>query len=460
MPSRGSDRSDFDWRLFPEAEEYLLGLVRGFLSRHSYAANLADRIERETSTRFLDWIDHIVIRESEADIKALEKLGFDLGPDRETPDGMHSFRRYGSTLFPILLTQKAMTQLAIKVERVEDFRERILPKAPIQGEPMSPLRIMEVSRKYDHHLIAVERRGTPEFVLRIPNDLVQYKAALENFSKRRRAFDSDEEGIKATEELVERTVSSLNPSRAADAFFRAERIYWEGRNTAGHIQKIRQEALGLGWANHDHHAFRCSRENFKHVVSILELLGMRKRERFYAGKQAGWGAQVLEQGDCNIVVFADVDMGETETSGDFGEVGLLPREELGTIGLWVGLHGESLLQAGLHHIASRFSFDGVTRELAAQDVGMMAPFSDFEFLKQAFTTAEMWQVDEARAKELMLGGVIDLDGFDGFVKKGAIGSHLENIERAQGFKGFNQDSVNVIITATDPRIQTQTEPGA
>ena len=41
---------------------------------------------------------------------------------------------------------------------------------------------------------------------------------------------------------------------------------------------------------------------------------------------------------------------------------------------------------------------------------------------------------------------------EGFEQIGAIGSHLELIERRQGFKGFNQNSVSVIIQATDPRI--------
>jgi hypothetical protein len=35
--------------------------------------------------------------------------------------------------------------------------------------------------------------------------------------------------------------------------------------------------------------------------------------------------------------------------------------------------------------------------------------------------------------------------------QGAIGSHLENLQRKGGFKGFNQKSVSVIIQATDPR---------
>ena len=34
---------------------------------------------------------------------------------------------------------------------------------------------------------------------------------------------------------------------------------------------------------------------------------------------------------------------------------------------------------------------------------------------------------------------------------GAIGSHLENLERNDGYKGFNQKGVSDIIARTDPR---------
>jgi hypothetical protein len=40
-----------------------------------------------------------------------------------------------------------------------------------------------------------------------------------------------------------------------------------------------------------------------------------------------------------------------------------------------------------------------------------------------------------------------------FGSEGAIGSHLENQQRKGGFKGFNQKSVRVIISETDPRKQ-------
>ncbi len=43
------------------------------------------------------------------------------------------------------------------------------------------------------------------------------------------------------------------------------------------------------------------------------------------------------------------------------------------------------------------------------------------------------------------------------MKQGALGSHLENLQRREGYKGFNQKNVSIIIKKTDPRLQTYEE---
>jgi hypothetical protein len=43
-----------------------------------------------------------------------------------------------------------------------------------------------------------------------------------------------------------------------------------------------------------------------------------------------------------------------------------------------------------------------------------------------------------------------------FAVRGAIGSHLENIQRGEGFKGFNQQTISDIILRTDPRATPST----
>src|SRR4029077_17650326 len=119
------------------------------------------------------------------------------------------------------------------------------------------------------------------------------------------------------EELIDRAVHALGVDWACDLFFAAEREYWQRRNRAGQFQKARQDRLGLGWANHDHHTYRSSRQHFPRLITMLEKLGFTLRERFYAGHEAGWGAQVLEQPVTGITIFADVDMSAEELQGDF-----------------------------------------------------------------------------------------------------------------------------------------------
>src|SRR2546430_2887959 len=105
----------------------------------------------------------------------------------------------------------------------------------------------------------------------------------------------------------------------------------------------------------------------------------------------------------------------------------------------------------MHHLECQFDFDALKEQLEGQGgVKVMKPFTDFPYLRQAFTEGERWPVREERIAALLGAKLITADQAGGFRKNGAIGSHLENLERNQGFKGFNQTGVSEIITATDP----------
>ena len=52
---------------------------------------------------------------------------------------------------------------------------------------------------------------------------------------------------------------------------------------------------------------------------------------------------------------------------------------------------------------------------------------------------------------MLRAGAITLDEADRFRRFGAIGSHLEILERNEGYKGFNRAGINEIIRDTDPR---------
>jgi hypothetical protein len=278
--------------------------------------------------------------------------------------------------------------------------------------------------------------------------------AREIWEARRRRFDDEREGFDATEATLERLLE-LCGSRdlACHLVFEVERDYWQSRNRAARAQKARQDRLGLGWANHDHHTFRSSRRYFPRLIAIFERLGFVLRERFHAGKQAGWGAQIVEHPTTGIVIFADLDLAPDEATHDFAHEPLRDLARPNTVGLWVGLHGESIFEAGMHHLEAQFDFDGLRHGLQV-DAGIetMKPFSNFPFLRQAFTTGERWDVDPRRADRCLELGWIDAEQHAKFLREGAIGSHLENLERKEGYKGFNQQAVSAILAAVDPRL--------
>jgi hypothetical protein len=87
------------------------------------------------------------------------------------------------------------------------------------------------------------------------------------------------------------------------------------------------------------------------------------------------------------------------------------------------------------------------------NIKVMKPFTDYPHLRQAFTEGERWRVSEERVARLLEKGQITAEQAEKFRKEGALGSHLENLERNEGFKGFNQKGVSEIIAKTDPRKQ-------
>jgi hypothetical protein len=313
-----------------------------------------------------------------------------------------------------------------------------------------------VSSENDVELCIVERHGHRGFAVpSMESDKAQaILRHAEIFRRRRRSFADEADGFAHANELVDAAIAELGVDRTCDLFFAAEREYWQRRNRAAQVQKARQDRLGLGWANHDHHTYRSSREHFAPLIAFLEKLGFHCRERFYAGHDAGWGAQVLEQPTAGVVIFADVDMSPDEVLGDFSHAGLRPRKALGTVGLWCALHGEAFLEAGMHHLECQFDFEALKQQMEGElGVKVMKPFTNFPHLRQAFTEGEVWPVRPERIDPLLSAGRITAEQAKQFREKGALGSHLENLERNQGFKGFNQTGISEIIARTDPRKQ-------
>jgi hypothetical protein len=345
--------------------------------------------------------------------------------------------------------------LAIKVEEIDDFLQAHGMTGEISptGQPGGPLRMAQVAAADGIGFWVVERHGFNGFTRQTAtvDQIAAAKRHFERFTNRRRRFDAPAEGFAHAGKLIREAQQEIGVDWATDRFFAAERAYWQSRNRAAQAQYDRQQHLGLGWANHDHHTYRSSRACFRELIATLELMGFQCRERFYAGREAGWGAQVLEQHTCGLCVFADVDLSPDEVAEDFAHQPLAHRDRLGTVGLWCALHGEAFLEAGMHHLEAQFSFDAARDQLRQTGILSMAPFTELPYLRQGFTAGEIWQVEELRIDRLLAAGRITHEQADKFRREGALGSHLEVLQRDDGYKGFNQTGISDIITRTDPR---------
>ena len=458
--------SKFDWQRFPGAEDRVNAWVAEALAGNAFASRLSERMKLETSTRFVDWVDHLALGDRPGLARDLAGLGFARQMLADAA-GVAVYAHDGG-MFPRLVVVpddggSAVREIAIKVESIAAFSRSHDLGLSIAGDPLGPFRIARVPG-VSTGFAAVERRGYLGFDpysgemarqgrMR-PHAARDALAARELWEGRERSFDEDEAGFDYTERLLERVIeTACAVDLACHLIFEVERDYWQSRNRAARVQKTRQDRLGLGWANHDHHTFRCSRRFFPRVIAIFERLGFQLRENFHAGEHAGWGAQIVEHPTTGVVIFADLDLAAEEAQYDFAHRPLddLPRPN--TVGLWVGLHGESMLDAGMHHLEAQFNFDSLRDDLKSEaDVETMKPFSDFPFLRQAFTAGERWPVSRRRADRLLARGWIDEEQHAKFVADGALGSHLENLQRREGYKGFNQHAVSAIIAATDPRL--------
>lgn len=441
----------FQWRPQPEAARLVGELTATLCEKCPPVRQLAERMRSETGTRLVDWIDHFMCPAGEELKRRLRETGFVAEEQGHAATWSHP---HG--LFPrVRLRDRARPGAAIKVDSVSDFVEAqgLKGRVEIEGGPHATPRRARVFEIDEGEWWAFERHGGADYQ---PHESTAERAAAVEqhrraFRQRRRDFTDDAEGFAHAEQLTRDAVAALGAERASDLFFAAEREYWQSRNRAAQVQKARQDRLGLGWGNHDHHTYRSSREHFARLIALLERLGLVCRERFYAGSEAGWGAQVLEQPHSGVVVFADVDLAPGEVAQDFAHEPLTPQKELGTVGLWCRLHGEAALPAGMHHLEAQFDFQAAREQLRAEGIESMAPFTDFPYLKQCFTQGETWPVRPERIDALLAEGRITPEQAEKFRREGAIGSHLEILERNDGYKGFNQTGVSEIIRATDPR---------
>ncbi len=335
----------FEWRPQPQAAALVNRLLSEYVAQHARLADLGRQMLMQTGTRLADWVDHLVVS-SESIAGEAATVGYEL--DHSTG----AWRHPGGMFPPLVAAPRPMhgdlaAGVAIKVEDLDFFLQT--HGLPNQGAPLGPrggtFRSALVEAANDIGFWIVERHGSNDFTQ--PTVTAQQITAsehhFERFNARQRNFDRPADGFVHAQRLIRDAQTDIGLDWTTGRFFAAERAYWQSRNRAAQAQYARQQRLGLGWANHDHHTYRSSRECFGDLIATLELLGFECRERFYAGREAGWGAQVLEQHRCGLCVFADVDLSPDEVAHDFAHQPLAKRDELGTVGLWCALLGEAFL---------------------------------------------------------------------------------------------------------------------
>lgn len=444
------------WQPLPDATRLVLGSVDEFCRRCPAAERLGNELREKTGTRLFDWIDHLACPFDLDRDEKLRQLGFVAESGECSVVWSHPW----ALLPTIVVHREPIWRAAVKVDSVADFlaAHRLTDNVTIEGDEHAQLRRAKVASHTDFEgslaeLWIVECHGCRGWEVpktsEAQSDAVPYH--LDAFRHRQRLTDPLA-GFDHAAKLIKSAINSLGADWACDLFFQAEREYWTKSNRAAQWQLARQQSLGMGWGNHDHHTYRSSREHFANLVAVLEKLGLECRESFYAGREAGWGAQILEQPQASIVVFADVDMTADEVVGDFAHQGLAPSATLGTVGLWCKLHGEAFLAAGMHHLECRFDFDVVRQQLQASGIPVMKPFTDLPYLKQAFTEGVIWTVFGERIDATLAAGQITAEQAERFRHNGALGSHLEILQRDDGYKGFNQAGISDIIHRTDPRL--------
>ena len=195
--------------------------------------------------------------------------------------------------------------IALRPEFVADFMACHNLSGEPEGEPFSRYRRIVVAEENGTQLEAVERRAYRGFVpapLK-PGELRNIVKARELWRTRPRLFADDADGFRAANQILDRVLRLVGRDLACQFFFEAERAYWESRNRAARIQKHRQDRLGLGWGNHDHHTFRCSREHFVDLVAVpaqARLCQTRALLRRRGSRLGRAGLRATRRGHCGV----------------------------------------------------------------------------------------------------------------------------------------------------------------
>ncbi|MGE3953885.1 MAG: hypothetical protein AB7F31_01625 [Parachlamydiales bacterium] len=344
--------------------------AKGLIERHLEAyteangalAKLERRLKEETDTALIDWVDHLCLADHgrlspELERAGYRKVGSDPHYDLLQRQGLPSVLVYDADHFH-------MRGAAVRADSVADYLMVRGISSAIEGAPLGNYRRVSVASEGGVALWVVERRGpfTLELSARRTGGPERGMRARELCRSRPRVWQDGAAALKQARGRIEQMIELVGQSVAASLFLETERDYWQHRSAPGMLQKVRQDGLGLGWANRRRHIFYTSEGLRAKTAELFELLG------FEGGIHKDNGEQI------EVV------------SGKGAE-------------RWCLLHGDSLLRAGLY----------------ALEVAMAA---------EPERSQAHWPVGEEQLAELVSKGVLTEEEATQIREEGAPGSLL------------------------------------
>lgn len=403
-----------------DAAAFVRGALQQALELVPAARNFQQQLLDTCAVRFSDLVDSIGIR----DATALPAMGW-----RRSGPGVWTHPRLA---LPDVL-ERDKPCIAFRVEDLEHLLNMLGLETPVEGQAFGPFRRARVFAASDVSFDAVERNGSNTHeALYLPERRIRRALIHQQlFRTRRREFRSAEKGMAETRRLVSAAVADLGPNWACDLFLRAEREHWMRWCTAGLIQFRRQKRAGIGWSNIDHYTYLASREQAHEAMQMLLELGFQLDTTLNVD---GWASQVVRQPVLGAVVTIDLDLGANE---EFPAQSLPPLLWHGCAGLWVSLHGEGLLEGGLHHVACLLDRSAFPRLAKGDGVSFIPPVSDRHEFFQQMTLADQRAIGPRRIDRLEQHELITGRQAEHFRLHGGLAAHLECVERNDGFSGFD-----------------------
>lgn len=294
----------------------------------------------------------------------------------------------------------------------------VRPTSGGNGRPAAPLRGCETPS------LARDPKLREMSEVRRRRALIQAQA----LRARRRSFRDCYSGYRYVSRLLAAAVADVGRDVARCLFLGAELEYWTTRCEPGLVQSLRQQRENIGWINVEHYVFACSRQHYHSLYALLAGLDYQATSVLKAsGAVAAVTFEVEHHPRHRLVV---------EVAGAIEEYDLLMRggplwsPYFGRSGLWCGLHGDSLLDGGLAHIAAAYDCEQLRRlfVLDGYDVHII---NDRHGITQLVVPGRLMAVAPYRVDTLERQGRLCRDDAERLRTHGAVSAQLHAIDKRE-----------------------------